>query len=113
MATLAEKGSADLSVEFTERADPHSFWITNAILVPGGTRELADGIAKHDEVAALTAPEVQQIPEPTPGEVDQTNIDTGVDFRHPALVRQHRGNTGNAFSHDHNRLDQARMCAPA
>ena len=142
LRTTAEASQADLNKELDEaRIDHTNFWITNAILVHGGTRELADGIAEHDEVAALTAPDVYQIPEPTPGEVDPTvnavewgidriraddvwstfgvrgegivvgSIDTGVDFRHPALVRQYRGNTGNAFSHDYNWFDPARVCA--
>ena len=142
LRTAADSSQADLNKELDEaRIDHTSFWITNAILVHGGTRELADGIAEHDEVAALSAPDVYQIPESTPGEVDQTvnavewgidriraddvwstfgvrgegivvgSIDTGVDFRHPALVRQYRGNTGDAFSHDYNWFDPARVCA--
>lgn len=137
----AESSQAGLRKELDEEGvDYTGFWITNAILVHGGTRELADSIAQQPDVAALTSPEVYQIPEPAPGDEEPTvdavewgidrigaddvwstfgvrgegvivgSIDTGVDFRHPALVRQYRGNTGNAFSHDYNWFDPARVC---
>jgi subtilisin family serine protease len=39
------------------------------------------------------------------------NIDTGVDFTHPALVNQYRGNLGNgSFSHDYNWWDPTGIC---
>jgi len=39
------------------------------------------------------------------------NIDTGVRFDHPALVRQYRGNLGNgSFNHNYNWFDPARIC---
>ncbi|MBB5787681.1 carboxypeptidase regulatory-like domain-containing protein [Jiangella mangrovi] len=33
------------------------------------------------------------------------NIDSGVDYDHPALVEQYRGNTGTGFDHDYNWFD--------
>ena len=39
------------------------------------------------------------------------NIDTGVQFDHPALVRQYRGNLGDgAFDHNYNWFDPANVC---
>jgi subtilisin family serine protease len=39
------------------------------------------------------------------------NIDTGVDYTHPALVNQYRGNLGNGtFSHDYNWWDPTGIC---
>lgn len=38
------------------------------------------------------------------------SIDTGVDFQHPALVRQYRGNTGAGFAHDYDWWDPAGAC---
>ncbi|OGO53390.1 MAG: hypothetical protein A2Z32_03545, partial [Chloroflexi bacterium RBG_16_69_14] len=39
------------------------------------------------------------------------NVDTGVDFEHPALVNQYRGNLGGGtFSHDYNWWDPTGVC---
>lgn len=39
------------------------------------------------------------------------NVDTGVDFEHPALVNQYRGNVGGGtFSHDYNWWDPTGVC---
>lgn len=38
------------------------------------------------------------------------NIDTGVDYRHPALVGQYRGNLGGTFDHDYNWFDPSAVC---
>ena len=39
------------------------------------------------------------------------NIDTGVDFRHPALVDTYRGNIGNGvFDHNYNWFDPSNVC---
>ncbi len=40
------------------------------------------------------------------------NIDTGVDYTHPALVAQYRGNVGGGFSHDYNWWDPTGICGP-
>lgn len=41
------------------------------------------------------------------------NIDTGVEFAHPALVDQYRGNTGSGFVHDRAWWDATGTCALA
>ncbi|WP_329103519.1 S8 family serine peptidase [Micromonospora sp. NBC_01699] len=42
------------------------------------------------------------------------NIDTGVDYAHPALVGKYRGNLGNGnFDHDYNWYDPAAVCPDA
>src|SRR5438093_351637 len=39
------------------------------------------------------------------------NIDTGVDYTHPALVGKYRGNTGGGtFNHNYNWFDPAQVC---
>src|SRR5690606_18118605 len=38
------------------------------------------------------------------------NIDTGVQFDHPALVNQYRGNLGGSFDHNYNWFDPAGVC---
>jgi subtilisin family serine protease len=41
------------------------------------------------------------------------NIDTGVQYDHPALVRQYRGNQGDGrFDHNYNWFDPSRVCTP-
>ncbi|MFY1674918.1 S8 family serine peptidase [Plantactinospora sp. WMMB334] len=39
------------------------------------------------------------------------NIDSGVQFDHPALRGSYRGNTGSGFEHDYNWFDPAGVCA--
>ncbi|MFY1689593.1 S8 family serine peptidase [Plantactinospora sp. WMMB782] len=41
------------------------------------------------------------------------NIDSGVQFDHPALRGSYRGNTGSGFDHDYNWFDPAEVCASA
>ena len=38
------------------------------------------------------------------------NIDSGVQFDHPALVASYRGNTGSGFDHNYNWFDPAQVC---
>jgi subtilisin family serine protease len=40
------------------------------------------------------------------------NVDTGVQFDHPALVNQYRGNQGNSFDHNYNWFDPSNVCGP-
>jgi subtilisin family serine protease/N-acetylneuraminic acid mutarotase len=120
------------------------FWATNAIYVYSGTAGLATQLASYAEVEGLYAPVGYKLDEPTPGEVqnqinavewgianinaddvwDQfgvrgegitvANIDTGVQFNHPALVAQYRGNLGGgSFDHNYNWFDAAGNCASA
>ncbi len=118
-----------------------SFWISNTILVRGGSQELAQSTAQRSDVSALRAPETFEIPAPAVGLDAQAvnavewgidriraddvwstfgvrgegvvvaSIDSGVDFHHPALVNQYRGNNGGVFNHDYNWFDPSRVCA--
>lgn len=107
------------------------FWIVNAIQVEGdGT--LLKQIASLPEVKEITAERVLTLPKPqlaavipSTGGIEWNvrrinaplvwsnylatgegivvcNLDTGVQFDHPALVNQYRGNTTNGFQHDYN-----------
>ncbi len=118
----------------------HSYWIVNAIQVTGGA-DLLNAIAARPEVAEIRADATYQIPEPQPGEAqariqavewginrigaDQVwadfavrgegivvaNIDTGVQYTHPALVNQYRGNNGDGtFDHNYNWHDPSGIC---
>lgn len=121
-----------------------SFWATNAIKVTGGSSAMAQNFAAHAEVDGLYAPVEYKVPEITKGSDEKTvnavewgianinaddvwsqygvkgagitvaNIDTGVQFNHPALVNSYRGNNGDGtFDHNYNWFDAAGTCATA
>jgi subtilisin family serine protease/N-acetylneuraminic acid mutarotase len=118
-----------------------AFWATNAIYVEKGSIDLALSVAARPEVAGLYNPVKYEIPKVTPAEGDHApnvvewgidninaddvwdqfgvtgegvvvaNIDTGVQFDHPALVNQYRGNNGDGtFDHNYNWFDAAGVC---
>lgn len=113
------------------------FWVENKIFIPSGTLDLAQDLARRPEVAAIVPEIVYTIPEPdeitTDGGVPQwnitkikadqlaatgsgmvvANIDTGVQFDHPALVNQYRGNNAGSFNHVGNWKDPTGLCTSA
>ncbi|MFF2407671.1 S8 family serine peptidase [Streptomyces sp. NPDC058092] len=121
--------------------DYEAFWATNAIHVTGGSLEMAEQLASEPEVEALWPVLNYTAPEPSAGrttaEIDAVewgianinaddvwekygtkgegitvaNIDTGVQYDHPALVKQYRGNLGDGtFDHNYNWFDAAGTC---
>ncbi|MBY8870234.1 S8 family serine peptidase [Micromonospora sp. PLK6-60] len=121
-----------------------TFWATNAIKVSGGSSDLVQNVAAHAEVDGLYAPIEYKVPEITKGTDEKTpnalewgianinaddvwsqygvkgagitvaNIDTGVQFNHPALVNSYRGNNGDGtFNHNYNWFNAAGTCAAA
>lgn len=121
-------------------AAPESFWIVNALKVTGDSATLKE-IAARDDVAEIVPDVTFSIPTPLPGKEEATidtvewgvnnigaplvwstfgvrgegivvaNIDTGVQFNHPALVSQFRGNQGNGvFNFNYNWYDPAHIC---
>ncbi|PWU45677.1 peptidase S8 [Micromonospora sp. S4605] len=126
----------------TAGARYQTFWATNAIRVSGGSLTMAQNVAAHDEVEGLYAPVAYEVPETTKGTDEKTvnalewgianinaddvwsqygvkgegitiaNIDTGVQFDHPALVNSYRGNNGDGtFDHNYNWFNAAGTCA--
>ncbi|WP_255472498.1 S8 family serine peptidase, partial [Micromonospora sp. MP36] len=118
-----------------------AFWATNAIHVSDGSLKMAEQLAAEPEVQSLWPPQTYQMPEPmegtAPAEVNSVewgianinaddvwaqygvtgagitvaNIDTGVQYDHPALVRQYRGNKGDGtFDHNYNWFDATGRC---
>jgi len=115
-------------------ARPRSYWALNAILTTGN-RRLIEELAAQPEVKGIIAERVYSVPPVitavprtnvngvewnidrinapvawnnygTRGEgIVVCNIDTGVQFDHPALVNSYRGNVGGSFSHDYNWFD--------
>jgi len=124
--------------------DYDAFWATNAIRVTGGTQALAEQVAAEPEVASLHPTRTYEEPEldgtaqmqaassvewgvaninaddvweqhgVTGQDVVVANIDTGVQFDHPALVNAYRGNNGDGtFTHDYNWFDASATCPGA
>jgi subtilisin family serine protease len=121
-------------------ADYKPFWIANAVRVTA-RKDLVAKISALPEVERVVADGSVQIPKPSPGQdqariqavewnIDRirapevwstfgdrgdgivvASIDTGVQFDHPALVRQYRGNLGGGvFDHNYNWFDPSQVC---
>ncbi|GAB3186418.1 hypothetical protein GCM10027259_50500 [Micromonospora palomenae] len=121
-----------------------TFWASNAIKVSSGSVTMAQSFAAHAEVEGLYAPVAYKAPEVTEGTNEKTvnalewgianinaddvwsqygvkgagitvaNIDTGVQFDHPALVNSYRGNNGDGtFDHNYNWFNAAGICPDA
>ena len=121
-----------------------AFYATNAIRVDVGSQQLVQQLAERPEVAGLYPTREYELIEPVEtkpahapnvvewgianidaddvwteygvrGEgITVANIDTGVQFEHPALVDDYRGNNGDGtFDHDYNWFDAAGTCADA
>lgn len=119
------------------------FWITNAILVEGDRALLNRLATHPDvsHIGANATVDLITPVEMTPAEftiqavewgianinaddvwadfgvtgegIVVANIDTGVQFNHPALVGQYRGNLGGgSFDHNYNWFDPAGICSP-
>ncbi len=116
------------------------FWITNALRVRGN-EAVVDELAANPAVDAISAPVSYELPDPVEdgsrsgvtavewniarvnapqvwsqfgvrGEgIVVANIDSGVQYNHPALVRQYRGNVGGgSFDHNYNWWDPSGVC---
>ncbi len=116
------------------------YWISNTILVRGADAKVAGDMAALTNVTRIEESKTYQIPTPTPGTTERTieavewgvnairanqvwstfgvrgegivvaNIDTGVDFDHPALVAKYRGNNNGVFNHNYNWDDPSNAC---
>ncbi|GLF96897.1 S8 family serine peptidase [Streptomyces yaizuensis] len=123
------------------RAEYTSYWIVNAVRVVG-TAKLAAAVAERSEVSRIDAGDTVAIPKPFKGERENTvqavewnvdrvkapqvwdqfgvrgegivvaNIDTGVDYLHPAVDEQYRGRSADgSYSHAYNWFDPAGVCS--
>ena len=121
-------------------ADSTEFWAANVVKVTSDEATL-EAVAALPEVAEVQADRVFRIPEPMAGSLESTiqgvewnvanirapdvwsafgtrgegvvvgSIDTGVQFDHPTLVNQYRGNRGGGwFDHDYNWYDPSSVC---
>ena len=140
LTATAKASQAGLRASLDARGVEYTpFWIANVVLVHGDQGVL-NSIAARSDVARIEAHETWQVPTPTRGTDDAGinvvewgvlnvnaddvwnqfgvtgqgivvgNIDTGVDFDHPAVVDQYRGNTGSGFNHNFNWHDPTGFC---
>ncbi|MEV6107972.1 S8 family serine peptidase [Streptomyces sp. NPDC051940] len=124
-----------------EGAAYRGFWIDNSLRVTGD-KALAEKLAARPEVAAVEADDPVELPAPLPGTdepaVDAVewnisrigadkvwkelgdrgegivvaNIDSGVQYNHPALVRNYRGTRADGtFDHAYNWFDPTGVCS--
>ena len=137
-ATDAQNAAIAL-VEATPGARAESFWLRNTLVVYGGA-PLARAIAKLPGVKVVRAEKIYPLVEPVETQAAITaaepewgvekigaddawaegvlgsgivvaNVDTGVQFDHPALVNQYRGSLGGgSFDHDYNWWDPTDIC---
>ena len=123
--------------------DHTSFWINNSLQGVGG-KELVDKLAALPEVAQINSDEEFKLDTPVAGEAEPTvdavewnldsidapkvwdeigvrgegivvaNIDSGVQYDHPALKNQYRGlNSDGTYDHNYNWFDPTSDCLSA
>lgn len=126
-----------------KHADFTPFWLANTIQVSGDATLLAD-LAVRPEVEQILADDPVDIPKPQPGtevpalngiewNIDRinapqvwnelgvrgegivvANIDSGVDYTHPAVAASYRGRQADgSYDHDYNWFDPAGICPSA
>jgi subtilisin family serine protease len=140
LTSFADETQADLRAELEDRGVEYTaFWISNTLLVEGDEDLVAELAARsdvshieaHTNLELLQASPTSQFAEWGVADIGAdhawnvfralgqkivvASIDTGVQFTHPALVRQYRGNLGaGVFDHNYNWFDPAGICpAPA
>ena len=116
------------------------FYIVNAIYVRSGEASLAAELARDPQVTRIRLPRTYELDPVTAGDdfgidavewgvsainaddvwstygvsgegIVVANIDTGVQFDHPALVGKYRGNLGGgSFDHNYNWYDPSNVC---
>jgi subtilisin family serine protease len=141
LGRTASESQSGLRTLLTKRGVTHrSFWIINAIKITASEAVLRE-VAADPGVERILADRSYELPDPLPatGEpavntvewnIDRiraplawstfgdrgegivvANIDTGVQFNHPAVVAQYRGNLGGGnFDHNYNWFDPSSVC---
>lgn len=140
LLSTARSSQSSLVQALKDKGVTHKpFWIANTVKVTADEATIAE-LAKRSDVAKIVDDRIFRIPEPQPGAAEAiintiewnienvrapeawsgfgtrgegivvANIDTGVQFDHPALVNQYRGNNGGSFDHNYNWSDPPGMC---
>lgn len=135
----ASQDAAIALVEATPSANAESFWLRNTLVVYGGA-PLARAIARLPGVKVVRAEKIYPLVKPVETRaailaavpewgvekigapavwaegilgsgIVVANVDTGVQYDHPALVNQYRGNLGGgSFDHNYNWWDPTDIC---
>jgi len=144
LRTAARRSQRDVRAVLDDRgADYTSYWVSDAILVRGGTLALAKTLAAESEVTEVRQTSSWRLKEPsTADEWDDTDavpwgiqavhaeevwadgvdghditvasLDTGVDLTHPALHDRYRGlHEDGSIDNDYNWFDVAGVCGAA
>jgi subtilisin family serine protease len=123
--------------------NPKPFWVVNAVKVTADEATITE-LAQRSDVAGIVDEKIYQVPTPQPGIAQAVidtiewniqnvrapeawntfgtrgegvviaNIDTGVQFDHPALVSQYRGTQGDgSLDHNYNWYDPTGLCGSA
>ena len=138
-STAARSQKGVLAYLRAKGVQAESYWIWNAVRVTSNTSTFK-ALAARADVAEISAPTTVELSPTTPGSVEGAinavewgianinaddawtsfgrgdgiivaTIDTGVQFDHPALVGQYRGNTGGGtYNHNYNWWDPSRVC---
>lgn len=142
LTSTAERSQARVRAMLRSRGIPYKpYWVLNGLLVTGD-RKLIEELAAQPEVAEILAervysipPAISAVPVPNPSGVDWNidrinapvvwnsygvrgegivvcNLDTGVQFDHPALINSYRGNEGSLTNHNYNWYDPTNSAAP-
>jgi subtilisin family serine protease len=142
LTTTAATSQAALAAYLTTRGVRfQSFWIVNALKVTADRATIAE-IGRRPDVKTIVPDKSYSLPPIRPGRPQRSvqtvewgvtnvrapevwstfgargegvvvaNIDTGVQFDHPALVNQYRGNNGGSFDHNYNWFDPSKICSP-
>jgi Subtilase family/Malectin domain/Carboxypeptidase regulatory-like domain/Viral BACON domain len=141
LTSVAEESQSGLRGLLTKRGVTFQpFWIINAIRITAGQAVLEE-VAAQPEVEKILASRTYALPDPIKGKAEPTvnttewnidrinapqvwstfgdrgdgivvaNVDTGVQYDHPADVRQYRGNLGGgSFDHNYNWFDPSMVC---
>jgi subtilisin family serine protease len=141
LTSVANQSQAGLRALLRDRAASYEpFWIVNAIRIHGDAN-LVQTVAARPEVKQIIATQTFQIPKPDPGATERAidtiewnidriraplvwstfgdrgegivvaNVDTGVQYNHPAVVEKYRGNLGGgSFDHNYNWFDPSNVC---
>jgi subtilisin family serine protease len=141
LTATAAKSQSELTAELRKSGVSfRSYWIANALAVTGD-KALVEALAKRADVSSIEAIRIRKLPQPAVQPADASvnavewgvtnieaprvwsefgvrgegivvaNIDTGVQFNHPALVNKYRGSLGGgSFDHNYNWFDPSQIC---
>jgi subtilisin family serine protease len=141
LTSTANQSQAGLRAMLDARAASYKpFWIINGIRIHGDA-DLVQAVAARPEVQEVIATHTYQLPKPDPAAAQRridviewnidriradevwttfgdrgegivvANVDTGVQYNHPAVVAQYRGNLGGgSFDHNYNWFDPSMVC---